>query len=202
MKLRRAGRIGVFGGTFDPPHLGHLLFAESARETLALDRVVFMPARVAPHKIGRRVSPVAVRLRLLRAALRGTGFALSTLEASRPGPSYTVDTLATFRRRHAGAELHLLVGADSLLDLPTWRDPETILALATLVVARRPGFPEARVRAAVRKRVRWLANTPVDIAASDLRARVAAGRSIRFLTPPAVERVIKELGLYRGRPRR
>ena len=197
MKPRPAGRIGVFGGTFDPPHLGHLLLAECARETLGLDRVVFVPARVAPHKVGRRMTPVAVRLSLLAAALRGTGFARSTIEARRPGPSYTVDTLEAVKRLHPAAELYLLVGADSLLDLPTWKDPARILALATLAVAKRPGFQPARVSAAVRRRVRWLANAPVAISASDLRARVAAGRSIRFLTPPAVERMVARLGLYR-----
>ena len=202
MKSRRPGRIGMFGGTFDPPHLGHLLLAECARETLGLDRVVFVPARVAPHKVGRGMTPVEVRLRLLRAALRGTGFALSTLEVRRPGPSYTVDTLEALKRLYPEAELHLLVGADSLLDLPTWRDPARILALATLAVARRPGFRAARVSKAVRRRVRWLPNAPVEISASDLRARVAEGRSIRFLTPPAVERLVARLGLYqRGKTR-
>jgi nicotinate-nucleotide adenylyltransferase len=197
VKPRRPGRIGIFGGTFDPPHLGHLLLAECARETLGLDRVVFVPARVAPHKIGRRMTPVEVRLGLLRAALRGTGFTLSTIEARRPGPSYTVDTLEALRRRHPDAEFHLLVGADSLLDLPAWKDPARILALATLAVARRPGFQSARVAPAVRRRVRWLPNAPVDISASDLRSRVAEGRSIRFLTPPAVARMVARLGLYR-----
>jgi len=197
VKPRRPGRIGIFGGTFDPPHLGHLLLAECARETLGLDRVVFVPARVAPHKIGRRMTPVELRLSLLRAALRGTGFALSTLEVQRPGPSYTVDTLEALQRLHPEAELHLLVGADSLLDLPTWKDPTRILALATLAVATRPGFRPAKISAAVRRRVCWLPNAPVEISASDLRTRVAEGRSIRFLTPPAVERLVAHLGLYR-----
>ena len=197
MKRARPGRLGVFGGTFDPPHLGHLLLAECAREALALDRVVFVPARVPPHKAARGVSPADVRVRLLRAALAGTGFALSTLELSRPGPSYTVDTLDLMKKKHEGADLWLLLGADSLHDLPTWREPDGILARARLAVASRPGFAAGRVPAKTLKRVDWLPNAPVAIASRDLRKRVAQGRSIRFLVPARVERLVSRLGLYR-----
>ena len=126
---------------------------------------------------------------------------MSTLELTRPGPSYTVDTLTAMSERNPGDELHLLMGADNLLDLPNWRDPERILALARLAVAERPGFPIRRVATPVRRAVTWLPITPVEIASRDLRARVAAGRSIRFLTPAPVERLIASLGLYRGRAR-
>jgi nicotinate-nucleotide adenylyltransferase len=192
----KAGRLGVFGGTFDPPHLGHLLLAECAREALGLDRVIFVPARVPPHRAPERPSPADVRVRLLKAALRGTGFELSTLELSRPGPSYTVDTLDLVHARHPQARLWLLVGADSLLDLPRWREPARILSLVRLAVAERPGFRAARVGAAVARRVDWLPNAPVDISSRDLRKRVAQGRSIRFLVPAAVERLVARLGLY------
>ena len=198
MKPRRPGRLGVLGGTFDPPHLGHLLLAECAREALALDRVVFVPARVPPHKSGRRVTPAATRLALVRAALRGTGFAVSTLELSRPGPSYTVDTLLALSRRHPGAELFLVVGADSLLDLPHWREPGRIQELSSLAVAARPGVRVSRVPRAVRGRLTWLPNLPIGIASSDLRERVAQGRSIRFLVPDAVARLIARKRLYRS----
>ena len=192
-------RIGVFGGTFDPPHLGHLLLAESARDRLKLDRVLFVPARVPPHKLSRRVTPPATRLGLLRAALRGTGFAISTLELGRPGPSYTVDTLERLGRRHPGARLWLLVGADSLADLPTWREPERILSLATLAVAARPEASDRTPPSMARfaRRIVHLGNPPVAIASTDLRARVARGRSIRFLVPAAVEKRVDALGLYR-----
>lgn len=191
-------RIGVFGGTFDPPHLGHLLLAEAARDRLALDKVLFVPARVPPHKRARRVTPAATRLALLRAALAGTGFSVSTLELDRPGPSYTVDTLERLGARHPRARFWLLVGADSLAELPTWRDPERILALAILAVADRPGAasPPTSLRRHAR-RVIHLGNSPVQIASSDVRRRVARGRSIRFLVPPAVERRVRALGLYR-----
>jgi nicotinate-nucleotide adenylyltransferase len=192
-------RIGVFGGTFDPPHLGHLLLAEAAREKLALDRVLFVPANVPPHKRSRIVSPPATRLDLLRAALRGTGFAISTVELDRPGPSYTVDTLERLRVRHPRARFWLLVGADSLADLATWRAPDRILELAVVAVASRPGTdpPPPRLLARHAGRVVHLGNSPVEIASSDLRRRVAGGRSIRFQVPPAVERRIARLGLYR-----
>jgi len=192
-------RIGVFGGTFDPPHLGHLLLAEAARDRLALDRVLFVPASVPPHKRARAVTPAATRLVLLRAALAGTGFSISTLELHRPGPSYTVDTLERLGRRHPRARLWLLVGADSLKDLPTWRDPERILALATLAVAARPETsdePPPSLARFARKFVH-LGNPPVAIASTDLRRRVARGQSIRFLVPAAVERRVRALGLYR-----
>ena len=117
-------RLGILGGTFDPPHLGHLMLAECAREALSLDRVLFVPARHPPHKRDRRVSPPRTRIRLLRAALRGTGFSFSPIELERTGPSYTVDTLLALRERHRSAELFLLVGEDSLIDLPGWRAPQ------------------------------------------------------------------------------
>ncbi len=210
MSRRAAGglRIGLLGGTFDPPHVGHLLLAEAAREQLRLDRILFVPAHVPPHKRGRPVTPARTRRALLAAALRGTGFGLSTIELDRPGPSYTVDTLTSLARAQPGARLFLLIGADSLIDLPEWRDPERILSLATLAVAVRPGTklpamargPLARHRSAVK----FLGNVPVDVSSTQLRARVAAGRSIRFLVPSAVERAIARLGLYRrtggGRP--
>jgi nicotinate-nucleotide adenylyltransferase len=203
---RAAGglRLGLLGGTFDPPHVGHLLLAEAAREQLRLDRILFVPASVPPHKRGRPVTPARTRRALLAAALRGTGFGLSTIELDRPGPSYTVDTLESFARTQSGARLFLLIGADSLNDLPTWRDPERILSLATVAVAVRPGTPLAGLGRAslVRHKgaITFLGNPPVDVSSTRLRARVAAGRSIRFLVPAAVERTIARLGLYqRGR---
>lgn len=203
MSRRAAGglRLGLLGGTFDPPHVGHLLLAEAAREQLHLDRVLFVPAHVPPHKRGRPVTPARTRRALLVAALRGTGFGLSTIELDRPGPSYTVDTLELISRAQPGTKLFLLVGADSLGDLPAWRNPERILSLATLVVAARPGTKLAGLQRAPlarqRSAIKFLGNVAVDVSSSRLRARVAAGRSIRFLVPSAVERAIERLGLYR-----
>jgi nicotinate-nucleotide adenylyltransferase len=201
IRVRSPRRIGVFGGTFDPPHVGHLLLAESAREALDLTEVWFVPARVPPHKQRRRVTPAATRVALLRAALRGTGFRLDLEELSRRGPSYTVDTLASYRARAPRAMLYLLLGADSLLDLPTWRDPARLVTLARLAVAERPGFDTRLVPARLRRAVDWIPNPPVAIASRDLRARVRTGRSIRFQVPKGVAALVRRLGLYARGPR-
>jgi nicotinate (nicotinamide) nucleotide adenylyltransferase len=143
-------RIGVFGGTFDPPHVGHLALAEWAREALRLDRVLFVPAGRPPHKGRRVLTPVAHRVAMTRLAVRGQrAFVVSALEARRNGPSFTVDTLRALRKREPGARIFLLMGADSLAEFPTWRDPAGILGFATLAVAARPG---TRGRAAARAR--------------------------------------------------
>jgi nicotinate-nucleotide adenylyltransferase len=188
-------RLGVFGGTFDPPHAGHLALAEWAREALRLDRVLFVPAGAPPHKRREGLSPAAERLALTRLAVRGNpGFAVSSLEARRRGPSFTVETLRALRAAHPGARLVLLMGQDSLAEFETWREPDTIAALATLAVAVRPGAPRPRTR----RRVVWLDNPGLEVSSRALRARVRAGRSIRYLVPDAVARRIERRGLYRG----
>ena len=195
-------RIGVFGGTFDPPHAGHLALAERARERLGLDRVLFVPAGTPPHKRARRLSSARTRAAMTRLALRGhPAFRLSTLELARRGPSFTVDTLRTLRARHPGARLFLLIGEDSLGDFRTWRDPQGIRALATLVVARRPANGGARARRspAPRRGVVWLDNPGLDISSSALRARARAGQSLRYLVPDAVARYVTRHRLYRRR---
>ena len=198
-------RIGLFGGTFDPPHLGHLVLAEWARARLGLDRVVFMPAGTPPHKRGRRLTDAAHRLAMTRLAVRGNpAFSVSGLEARRVGPSFTVDTLQHFHARQPGARLYLLMGADSLADFPSWRGPGEIARLATLVVAARPAGPPpgagARsrplVRARARGRVVLLDNPLVAISSSALRSRVRAGRSLRYLVPDAVAAYVARHGLY------
>jgi nicotinate-nucleotide adenylyltransferase len=189
-------RIGLFGGTFDPPHLGHLVLAEWARVALRLDRVTFMPAGAPPHKRGRPLSSAAHRLAMTRLAVRGNpAFAVSALEVGRVGPSFTVDTLRALGRRTPGARLFLLMGADSLADFPTWHEPGSIARLATLVVAGRPG-PDAPP-AHVPGRVVVLDNPLVDLSSSALRARARAGRSLRYLVPDAVAAYVARHRLYR-----
>lgn len=191
-------RIGVFGGTFDPPHIGHLALAEWAREALRLERVIFMPAARPPHKRHRRLSPAADRVAMTRRAVRGNPhFTVSTIEVRRTGPSYTVDTLRALRRAHPRAGFWLLMGEDSLREFHTWHAPEEILALATLAVAGRPG-PSAR-RRAPRGRVVWLRNPEWPVSSSDLRERVRAGRSVRYWVPDAVARYVADHGLYARR---
>ena len=194
MTLRRArgGRVGVFGGTFDPPHFGHLALAEWARVELSLDLVWFVPAGVPPHKRGD-LSPARHRLAMTRLATRGNAaFRVTPIECLRRGPSYTVDTVRAFARSHPGATLYLMMGADTYATFGSWREPAAIERAATIVVATRPG---AR-RGARRGRVKWLANPGLDVSSSALRARAARGRSLRYLVPDAVARYIARHRLY------
>jgi nicotinate-nucleotide adenylyltransferase len=196
-------RLGIYGGTFDPIHLGHLILAESCREACGLDKVWFVVAGEPPHKPGKRTS-LADRLEMARIAVAGNpAFEVSEIEARRPGPHYSVETLEAIRRERPDDELFFLIGADSLVDLPQWREPARICAMATLVVANRPGVPgpdpdrlasvlgpDARPRVDV-------TIPPIGIASHELRARVAEGRSIRYRVPRGVEVYIGENGLYR-----
>jgi nicotinate-nucleotide adenylyltransferase len=204
-------RIGVFGGSFDPVHFGHLIAAECAREQARLDRVVFVPAAAPPHKPGRILAEGRHRLEMLALAIGGhDAFGVSSLELDRGGTSYTVDTLTTLATVHPGDALVLLLGPDALAGLPTWREPRRIAALAEIVPVERDALddlsaamvaggladllgPEA-VAALLARRVRMPA---VGIRATDLRASIAAGQSIRYRTPRAVERYIATHGLYR-----
>ena len=197
-----ARRIGLFGGTFDPPHVGHLALAEWARAQLALDHVLFVPAGRPPHKGRARLSPVEHRVAMTRLAVRGNrAFAVSTLETRRHGPSFTVDTLRALKRREPRSRLFLLMGADSLAEFHTWRDPEGIVAFATLAVAERPGAPGPGRRAAragrTGARVTWLRNPGLAVSSSAIRARLRAGQTVRYLVPDAVARYIARHRLYR-----
>lgn len=196
---RRPARLGVFGGTFDPPHLGHLALAACACDELGLERVLFVPAGRPPHKAGRR-TPAAHRLAMARLAVRGDrAFAVDPIEVRRRGPSYAVDTLRSLAARHPGAELWFVMGADMFATLGTWREPEAIARLAHIAVAVRPGARRPRAGAWARggRGVHWLSNPALDLASSTLRARAAAGRSLRHLVPDAVARYVERHGLYR-----
>jgi nicotinate-nucleotide adenylyltransferase len=191
-------RLGVFGGTFDPPHLGHLALAEWAREELKLTRVLFVPAGTPPHKRAPR-TPVADRLAMVRAALRGNpAFGVETMEARRAGPSYSVDTLRALAARHPGADLWLLVGGDMYASMHTWHEIGAVARLARVAVALRPGvaLPAAAAWARGGLGVRRLANPGLEISSSGVRARARAGRSVRYLVPDAVARLIETHGLY------
>ena len=189
-------RIGLFGGTFDPPHVGHLVLAECARDRLGLDEVRFIPAGRPPHKRGTRVTGTAHRVAMARLAVRGNrAFKVSTLEARPGGPSFTIETLREVAAAAEGARLYLLMGGDSLDDFAGWREPEAILKIATLAVARRAGSAAPR---GARRRVTWLDNAEIAVSSSLVRARVRAGRSIRYLVPDAVAAYIARHRLYAG----
>jgi nicotinate-nucleotide adenylyltransferase len=199
-------RMGVFGGTFDPIHLGHLIAAEQCREQAQLDQVRFIPAARPPHKQGRSVTAFHHRAEMLRLAVAGHGaFAVDELENEGPGLSYTADTLAELHKRFADAELHFILGSDGLPDLAHWHEPERIFRLAALLLVSRPGWsiwPEERLREALRlppnvSLKQQIVEMPgCDISSRDLRARVAKGRSIRYLVPRAVECYIETHRLY------
>jgi nicotinate-nucleotide adenylyltransferase len=207
-RRERAGgapeRIGVLGGTFDPPHVGHLWLATLAADSLKLDRVLFMPAGQPPHKRGRNVTSEAERLLMTSLAIAGDAtFSLCPIEMERPGPSFTVDSVEELLRMYAGASLYLIMAADSLAQIETWRDPDRLLALVEWAVGPRPGVAppdrdELRGRfGAAASRIHVLEGPSLDVSASEIRRRVAAGQAIRYLVPRAVEALIAEHGLYR-----
>lgn len=193
-------RLGIFGGSFDPVHLGHLVLAEQARAQGRLDELRFVPAPQPPHKRGRTRASFAHRLEMLRLAVAGhPAFAVDPREQDRPGPSYTADTLADLRAAYPDAELVLVLGGDSLADLPHWHQPERIVRQAELLAVPRgtsTSGPPADLPGGTR--VTWLANSPlIGISSHDVRARVAGGATIRYLVPRAVECYIAAHGLYR-----
>ncbi len=198
-------RLGVLGGTFDPVHRGHLALAGAARDELGLEQVLFVPAGQPWRKTGQEIGANEDRLAMLRLALEGDpSFQIATLELERSGPSYTADTLEALAVQRRGDELYFIVGQDALADLPNWVRPERILGLARLAAARRPevsagALEEAQRRVpALRERVVWLKMPPVEVSATEIRERVGRGQPIRGMVAPAVERYIRERGLYRA----
>jgi nicotinate-nucleotide adenylyltransferase len=202
-------RIGILGGTFDPPHVAHLWLATLAADAMGLDRVIFMPAAQPPHKRGRRISPIVDRLLMTRLAISGNDlFELSTLEVGRVGPSYTVDSVEELLRTYDHATLFLVMSADSLAQIDGWHEPDRLLSLVEWVVGPRPGTPPTdpvqlgRRFGASAARIHLLDGPALDVSATEIRRRVAAGRTIRYLVPQAVEELIVERGLYRRKRQR
>jgi nicotinate-nucleotide adenylyltransferase len=188
-------RLGIYGGSFDPPHLGHLLPVIDAAEQLGLDGVRFVPAAIQPLKVGRASASPADRLAMTERLVEGIpGFTVDPAEIDRPGLSYSVDTLAGVAADAPGAELFLLLGADAYALFDQWRDPDRVRALATIVVmVRGDGTTPPRERPGVRV----LQSRRVDISSTELRARVRDGRTIRGFVPDAVAQYVAEHRLYR-----
>jgi nicotinate-nucleotide adenylyltransferase len=201
-------RIGIFGGTFDPVHLGHLIMAEQCREQGRLDQVWFVPAARPPHKSEHVITSFDRRLEMLALAIAGNpAYQANPIEKDRPGPSFTVDTLETLHQQQPEDEWHLIIGSDSLYDLPGWRGPERILQLAGLVIVPRPSYPvwpESQLRASLHLpegatlRQMVIHMPLIEISSRDLRRRVAEGRSVRYMVPRAVECYIEQHGLYKN----
>ncbi len=201
-------RRGIFGGSFDPVHNGHLLLAECCREVATLDQIMFMPASVPPHKQDRQLTTSRQRVEMLELAIGGNeSFAISTLELDRGGVSFTVDTLRQLQADYPADEFFLMLGADSLRDFPTWREPAEICRLATLLVCRRGGLPPLDFNVLQDfvsvERLDYFAACQVEmplveISSTDLRLRAAEDRSLRYRVPRAVEEYIRYHALYRS----
>ncbi len=197
-------RIGIFGGTFDPVHMAHLLLAEQCREQCALDQIWFVPAGNPPHKEGIEITSGKLRQEMLEFAIAGnSAFVVKDLELNREGPSYTVDTIRQLKESQPGDEFFLIVGADSVRDLPTWREPESILNLVTLIGVNRPDislpdlteFTQKSGKTPISK-IRWVTIPGTDISSTDIRLRIHENRSVRYMTPRAVEVYIHNNRLY------
>jgi nicotinate-nucleotide adenylyltransferase len=187
-------RVGVFGGLFNPPHVGHLALCQEAAWQLGLERVVLVPTGHPAHRPAPP-EPPEMRLRLAQAAALGNPmFTVSRLEIDRSGPSYTVDTLRELSHRYPGSSLHLLIGADQLAAMDTWHEPEAIVQLARLAVALRPGVD---LSGAERANLDWVEMPQIGISSSLVRERVRAGRPIRYFVPDAVRELIEAEDLYR-----
>jgi nicotinate-nucleotide adenylyltransferase len=187
-------KLGIFGGTFDPIHLGHLRAAESAREAAGLDQVAFVPAARSPYK-DAPVSPARDRYAMVALATAAhDAFVPSDLELEREAPSYTVDTVRALRETRPADQLFLIVGSDSVAELPAWRESARILSECTVVAVARPGQAPPREGAAG---VLWVDGPGLAVSATDVRQRVRDGRSIRFLVPDGVADYIAKRGLYR-----
>lgn len=221
---QRPARTGLFGGTFNPVHVAHLCAAQDVAETLELDRVVFIPSATPPHKLPTpeaTMAPAALRLAWVRLAISGNPrFSVDDLEVTRDGPSYTVETLRIYRERLAPELPIFLIGQDAMREIDTWKEPEALLGLAHFAVMTRPplaplpldeviphalagAFEMAAGGETARHRrtgtlVRRVRITPLDVSASDLRARIRSGRSVRYLIPDAVREAVLDSAVYAG----
>jgi nicotinate-nucleotide adenylyltransferase len=197
-------RLGLLGGTFNPPHIAHLVSAQEAIVQLGLARVLLVPVREPPHK-GVEADPgVEHRVEMCRLAAEGDGrLEVSRVEADVPGPSFTVATLRRLHEARPGDELTFIVGGDMALSLPSWREPEAILDLADIGVAEREGVRRSDIAERLgelrggRERVRFFDMPRLDVSSSLIRRHVAAGRPVRYLVPDAVAAYIEQAGLYR-----
>lgn len=199
-----AERIGIFGGTFDPPHVGHLILAAEAQDQLRLDRLLWVLTPDPPHKQGQSITPLDIRMKLLMAAIGdNSSFELSRVDMDRPGPHYAVDTVGILKEHYSLAEFFYLIGGDSLHDLPTWFQPQRLIELIDgLGVMRRPG-DQVDLRSMEHKipglsvKICFIEAPLLEISARQIRQRIAAGRAYRYYVPPAVYRLIEDMQIYR-----
>ena len=196
-------KLGLFGGTFDPPHQGHLILADESRTQLSLDRVLWIVAGQSPLKLDRPLSPVEARLAMVQTAIADNPhFVLSRADVDRPPPHYTIVTLQILQKEFPHDEFYFIMGEDSLRDLPRWREPHEIIRRTMLAVLKRPGnhFDLADIEAkvvGVSSRVVWVPAPQLEIASSDIQRRIREGKSVRYMVTDEVRRVIAERRLYK-----
>jgi nicotinate-nucleotide adenylyltransferase len=199
MGNRPMNRLGILGGTFNPIHIAHLLVAEQVAEARRLDKVLFIPACIPPHKDSPDIAPPEDRYRMTALATESNPrFEVSRIELDRPGRSFTKDTLQQLLEIYPGAELFYIIGSDAVAELSTWREPELVLELANFLVAMRPGHDLARLEDRFRKSVEVVHVSGLDVSSTDIRERVRKGFSIKYLVPEKVEQYIAQKGLYQG----
>ena len=197
-------RLGVFGGTFNPPHIAHAILAAEAQEQLGLERMFWVLTPDPPHKQGQSITPLDIRLALIKAAIADNpAFELSRVEIDRPGPHYAVDTVQILQKKYPQAEIFYLIGGDSLRDLPTWRDPQGLVArLAALAVMRRPGDQVdlahlEEIIPGLMQKVIFIQAPLLEISASQIRERISSGRNYRYYLLPRVYELVERYHLYR-----
>jgi len=191
------GKMGILGGTFDPPHFGHLVLAQELAEKLKLDKVLFIPSAVPPHKTGNNISSFKHRFDMTKRAISGNKlFSISDIELKREGPSYTVDTIKQLKRIYPQTQLFLLTGSDILEEILSWKDPQEIYELAKVVIGLRPGFDKIDQTNEFGKRSQIIEITSLDISSTSIRHKMEMGESIRYLVPTEVEHYIRHQKLY------
>jgi nicotinate-nucleotide adenylyltransferase len=189
--------IGIFGGTFNPPHVGHLIVAERVREELGLGKMIFIPSAVSPHKQHLSIVDPSYRMEMVQLAVHGQQFFESSpIEIERGGVSFTIDTLEQLRQVYPGDTLHMIIGMDNLVEFNTWRSPERIFELANVAVMTRPGFKPNGILGEYGKRFTLCQVPEIGISSSGIRERVKKGKSIRYLVPKPVESYIYYRRLY------
>ena len=188
-------KIGILGGTFNPVHIGHLILAEEAREKLGLEKVIFVPANLPPHKDDKNIAKPEHRLKMLKLAIKGNKyFSVSDLEIKRLGRSYTIDTIREFKEKYSQDELYFIIGSDLLKYLDAWKDLAQITQMVKFVAATRPGYPLEQIPSYIKT----LGIRAVDISGFEVRECVKEGKSFRYLVPEAVFNYINKIKLYRN----
>jgi nicotinate-nucleotide adenylyltransferase len=190
-------RLGIFGGTFNPPHLAHLIAAERAVEEYSLDKLLFIPANIPPHKVGHEIAPADDRLAMIRLAAQDNAhFEISDIELKREGKSYTIDTLRELKGIYSPDSLYLFIGMDMFAIFDSWYKAEEILSLATVVVMLRPTHDIKAIDSKMRDSVQIMSLPLLEISSTDIRERVSQEKSIQYLVPECVRAYIEERGLY------